>query len=733
MKITMDLCQTRRAKARSLHSRLTPVAISLLAIWAGHARAQTTPAGTTGTTSAASTTASDNVLPAVSVTSTADATTEGSGSYAATSATVAGQTAQPLKEIPASVSVLTRQRMDDQNMTRIQDALLYVTGVESLYYGDGTAYYKARGNYLGIEFDGVSVVSGLQYQTQFDLAMYDRVEVFRGPEGVMTGAADPTDPGGTVNLVRKRPLDTFHISTETQVGTFGSVRQMVDVTGPLNKDGSLRGRAVIVGSDGLKSVDGVREKTFMAYGALDYDINPRTTIALSAAYEVDPVSGFDYGVGGTAAGTRLPSSYSQNFSPSWNYAYTSLAETNLNLTHRFENDWKSQTTLFYRHELQSGEYAYSGPGVSQNGYADYADQRQRITYDWFGADTNVSGPVQLFGQTHTLTIGANYSLLKETTESGFASLDGPFGGAYNVFDPDSVPQVNIPFTYGSNIRTEQYGVYAQGRIHLAKPLTLVLGARETFFNEESQSILPTVSDWTTSTRMNGKFLPSAALVYDIVPWLSAYVSYSKVFSPQTATTYTGGALPPATGQQYETGLKGNFLNGRLGVTAALFRIDTDNVAIADPNNPTGSIAGGGARNEGFEFEVTGQPLPDWNVYAGYTYLNQDFTNQTANYSDGTDPKHLFKLWTTYRLSQGFLNGVTIGGGMLAQSAITRGVEQGGYAIFNAQVGYRFNKHVNASLTLNNMFNREYYIRPPGTFFSEFGDRRNLMLTVRTDF
>jgi outer-membrane receptor for ferric coprogen and ferric-rhodotorulic acid len=736
MKITMDLSGTRRAGARSFHSRLTPVAISLLAIWAGHARAQTAPATTTGTTSATtatSTSGTDNVLPAVTVTSAADATTEGSGSYAASSATVAGGTPQPLQEIPSSVSVLTRQRMDDQNMTRIQDALLYVTGVESLNYGDGTAYYKARGNYLGIEFDGVSVVSGLQYQTQFDLAMYDRIEVFRGPEGVMTGAADPIDAGGTVNLVRKRPQDTFHIATETQVDTFGSVRQMVDVTGPLNKDGSLRGRAVIVGSDGLKSVDGVREKTFMAYGALDYDINPRTTLSFSAAYEVDPVSGFDYGIGGTPANTRLPSSYSQNFSPSWNYSYTSLAETNLNLTHKFENDWKSQTTLFYRHELQSSEYAYSGPGVNQDGFADYADQRQRITYDWFGADANVSGPVQLFGQTHTFTIGANYSLLTETSQSGFASLDGPFGGAYNVFDPDSVPQVSIPFSFGSNIRTEQYGVYAQGRIHLAKPLTLVLGARETFFNEESQSFLPTVSDWTTNTRMNGRFLPSAALVYDIVPWLSAYVSYSKIFSPQTATTFAGGALPPATGEQFETGLKGTFLNGRLGATAALFRINTENVAIADPDNPTGSIAGGGARNEGFELEVTGEPLPNWNVYAGYTYLNQDFTNQTGNFSDGTDPKHLFKLWTTYRLSQGVLNGVMIGGGMLAQSWITRGVDQGGYAIFNAQVGYRFNKHLDASLTLNNMFNREYYVRPPGTFFSEFGDRRNLMLTVRSDF
>jgi outer membrane receptor for ferric coprogen and ferric-rhodotorulic acid len=79
------------------------------------------------------------------------------------------------------------------------------------------------------------------------------------------------------------------------------------------------------------------------------------------------------------------------------------------------------------------------------------------------------------------------------------------------------------------------------------------------------------------------------------------------------------------------------------------------------------------------------------------------------------------------------NAVTLGGGMLAQTRISRGVDQGAYAIFNAQVGYRFNKHLEASLQLNNIFNRDYYIRPPGNFYSVFGDKRNVMLTVRSDF
>ncbi|CAG9209135.1 hypothetical protein PSP6_280010 [Paraburkholderia tropica] len=208
---------------------MTPLAFAALSLASPWARAQTAPA------------ANGEVLPAVTVSGAndADATTEGSGSYAAKKATIGGKVAQSIKETPNSVSVLTRQQMDDQNVTTIQDALRYVTGVSSIDYGDGTAYFRARGSQLGIEFDGVPTLSGLQYQLQFDLAMYDRVEILRGPGGSIDGMGEP---GGVVNLVRKRPQDQFHLATETQVDSFGSVRQMIDVTGPLNKDGTVRAR-----------------------------------------------------------------------------------------------------------------------------------------------------------------------------------------------------------------------------------------------------------------------------------------------------------------------------------------------------------------------------------------------------------------------------------------------------------------------------------------------------------
>lgn len=162
-------------------------------------------------------------------------------------------------------------------------------------------------------------------------------------------------------------------------------------------------------------------------------------------------------------------------------------------------------------------------------------------------------------------------------------------------------------------------------------------------------------------------------------------------------------------------------------------------AISDPDNPNYYVDAGRVRSQGWEAEVNGEPLPGWNVYAGYTLLNTDYLSggsSTGESYDAEEPHSLFKLWTTYRFQQGLLRGWMIGGGMLAQTATSRATaqyEQGGYAVYNAQFGYSFNKHTSATMTVNNLFDRRYYARTVGTYFSQFGDRRNVMLSVRTDF
>lgn len=706
--------------------KLNAFAIAITAAWAGGVYAQDAPTASP----ADSNPKTVSVLPTVTVSTKreVDATTEGSTSYGAQAATIAGKVPQKLQEIPNSVSVITRQRMDDQNMTSLQDALQYTTGVKAMSYGE-SAYFTARGYQLGIEYDGVSLLNGIQYTKQLDLAFYDRVEIFRGPAGLMAGTGNP---GGTVNMVRKQPLDTFHVETETQVSSFGGVRQVLDVTGPLNKEGTLRGRAVIVGSDEHQSIDRYRQKEGGFYGILEYDIDPRTTISLSAAHQVNSDTGYDYGIGGLSNGSFLRTSFSQNFSPSWNYTLNTLDEANLNLVHRFENGWKSSTTVLYRHFGYQAEDAYPFTSSGTNPYEKlYLGEKQKGSYSWFGADTNISGPVHLFGREHTLTFGADYSQVSEAFDSGSKSL-----GTWNILDATSIPEPAISYTTFSHSQYSQGGIYGQAHIKVTDPLSVILGAREIWYQETSRS---GTADWSVQSRMNGKFVPYAGIVYDIVPNISAYVSYSAIFAPQTGATVNGQGIDPASGKQYEAGLKGTFMNGRLNANVAAFRIDNDHYQVSDAANPGYYVDAGKVRSQGWEAEVSGEPLPGWNVYAGYTLLNTDFLSggsSTGQSYDLEEPRSLFKLWTTYRFQGGRMRGWMVGGGMLAQSATSRLssiYEEGGYAIFNAQIGYQFNKHTSASLTLNNIFNREYYSRVPGTFFGQFGDRRNAVLTVRTDF
>lgn len=695
----------------------------MLMLGAAQAHAQTTPV--TGT---------EAVLPASTVTEQRDTVqTEGSGSYG-TKTTTIGKIPQALKDIPNSVSVVTRARMDDQGMRSVSDALQYTTGVSAVNYGDGSYYFNARGYAVGVEFDGVSILNGIQYQSQFDLSMYDRVEVFRGPAGLLDGTGEP---GGTVNLVRKRPGDTFAFRSETGIGSWAHYRQMFDVTGPLNQSGTIRGRAVFTGDTGNKSVTRTNDRNFMAYGALEFDLTPRTLLSLSGTYQVATLKAFDYGQSLLTNGQFLNAPNNSNFSPDWNHTWTSMQEANARLDHRFDGGIVSTTTLNYRHILSDSQYAYLGPGINPVTFmSNYFAQIQRTETNMLGVDSHVSGPVEAFGRKHDWLLGMNYQMTQVRSLSGFQSM-----GQFNIFSPPSF-EPPLSLTSGNNVRTQQFGVYGQARVRVLDPLTVVLGGREAWYQQQTQNVLPTETPWTTSSSANHKFIPYGGVVLALTPQINAYFNYSKIFSPQTATTFDGQGLAPREGQQYELGVKGEFLDGRLTANVAAFRMTDTNRAVADPFHPTGSIAAGAARSQGWEAEVTGQVTRNWNVYAGYTLLNTRFDNdpqQGGQSLDGEEPQHLFKLYTTYKFSpdmlNGWLDGLRIGGGVRIQSSTYRtvGSAQGGYAVWDAMLAYRFNRHLEAQLNVNNVFNRDYYARVPSTFYGIYGERRNVMLTLRADY
>ncbi|MGN8083245.1 TonB-dependent siderophore receptor [Variovorax sp. 22077] len=658
----------------------------------------------------------------------ASATTEGTGSYAPRQVTVGTKIPVPWKEVPASVSVVTRQQIEDQNLMTVEDALRQVVGVTTFPYGDGTAYFQARGYQSDVQYDGIPANNGLQYLSQFDLAMYDRIEVLRGPAGVLQGAGSPA---GTVNMVRKRPTAEPSMGVTLSAGSWGRGRSELDISRPLNESGSVRGRVVLAGQSYGTFLDKGRDRSLMGYGVIEADLTPDTLLTLSATAQKRHDRGIDYGVGVHADGSFVRLPRSTFFGTDWSGADNTTREYFAELSHRFNSNWQAKVVYLDRSVDGNSRYGYVNPGPGFNYHSRYTLQAQDGDTLWRGLDANISGKFDLAGMKHEVVLGFNQAWRRQTSLSGNVQI--PDVDLHNI----QVPERPIPFKFGSNSRSEQSGIYGQLRTHLTDRLTLTLGGRLSRYESRSQNILPTVGQWQKDPGVGTQFTPQVALVYDVQPNISVYGSYTEIFQPQTQLALGNAALKPREGKQFEVGSKGVFLNGQLNASIAAFQINDENRAIADPNNPTFYVASGKVRSQGWEVEVAGRIRPGWDIYAGYTRLLtryiDDPTQLGAIYS-AEEPRNSFKLWTRYEFQNKDLRGWFLGAGVRAQSTTNRGADpQRGYAVFDAQVGYRINRNLLATVNVNNLFDKAYYARVPSRFYSVWGEPRNVMVTLRASY
>ncbi len=656
------------------------------------------------------------------------AATDRSHSYAARAATVAGKEAQDLREIPQSVSIVTRQRMDDQNMITLEQALRQTTGVTAIPYGDGWAYYQVRGYAAEVQYDGIPANSAVQYQTQFDLGMYDRIELLRGPSGLLQGSGQPS---GTINLVRKRPHDTFGWSGDLMAGSWANFHGDLDVTGPLDKNGAVRARFVASGETRGYFTDQEHQKHAMLYGIVEADLTPSTTLTVSGSWQNSRQAPLDYGQSTYINGQVLNAPRSAFFGTSWSRSITHTRDAYASVDQDLGNGWKARASLDYRQQRLTGPYGYIDGPVNPDNSAAYALQNQYVLNTWFGSDASVSGPVELLGRTHKLLFGVNYAWQGALSYSGFQ--DVAVANVYNI----TLPEVDVPLTSGSDTHTEQFGAYAQGRFSLLDPLTLVAGVRVTDYRAKERDGVGRFGDFYATSRSTGHVTPTAGLIYDATRQISLYGSYASIFVPQANLVFGGGTLKPRTGEQFEIGAKGSFLGGALTASAALFNIIDRNRAYADAAHPTYYIAAGKARSRGAEAEINGEPLPGWSLFAGYTYLDTKFLDDSTYQGllyDAEEPKHTFKLWSTYRFGPLEKRGFQIGGGVRAMSSTTRGGPvQGAYAVVDAQVGYRLNRQWSLTVSVNNLLDKTYYARVPNSYFGIYGEPRSVMVALRKGF
>lgn len=616
----------------------------------------------------------------------------------------------PLLAFPRAVSVVTADMMAARNITSVFDALELSNGVTLAKQDDlgERSTVLVRGfESTSIQVDG-SPSSASKNLNLFDTAIYDRVEILRGPSGVMQGAREP---GATVNLVHKRPTDSRQLVLGTEIGSWDHLRATVDWGGPVTSDGRLRARFVGAGEKANSFIDVVEHDRILAYGVLEYDLTDNSMLSVGATRQ----TGSEVGSRGLPAydGGPLLDVPRRTFAgPGWANTDLDASDVFAEYLHTFDNGIRFTLKGSYQDRERDGKLAFADAAV------DPATGMTRLIPEWRidreKAKQLTAGlelPFTLWGREQRVLVLADYQHIDFDYDRARASAI-PF----NIYDPDyNIPEPEMVFNrFDQTLRTE-YGLTVQSELRPADDWTLLLGGRLGTYEAESKNLVTGLV--TSEQKLKGEFTPYMALQHDLTPGSSAYVSYASVFAPQTAERAEGGYVEPRKGSQIELGYKREIGMDAL-LQLALFQIEDRNRAVRDLNDPTGdySVGSGKVRSRGFEAEITGEILDSFHVSAGYTYLNTKFLSDPDTEGEVFEPRaprHSLKLWGRYDFHQQALQGWSLAGGVNIYSARSRTMDgvtltQGGLFTADLQLGYQFNENAEARLTVSNIFDREYY-------------------------
>ena len=665
--------------------------------------------------------------------------TEGTGSY--TPGTIATATRLVLtpRETPQSISVVTRQAMDDFGLNSIDDVMRHTPGITvSTYDSERTNYYSRGFSINTFQYDGIPTLRDAQYsagQTLTDMALYDRVEVLKGATGLLTGAGGV---GGTLNLIRKKPTADFQGNIELGAGSWDNYRSQIDVSGPLTETGNIRGRAVAAYNDKHSFLDHYSRKTSVFYGILEADLDEDTLLSVGADYQDSDPKGSSW-TGSRmifdAEGKELDLPRSFNNGPKWGswaqYTRTAFAT----LEHSFSNGWVAKGQ--YNHQIN----AYHAPlgALSQ----DSGNQSSLFARKYVGETTSdsldayITGPFELFGREHELVLGQSVAIStwkNKAYNALFAS--GTNSADFYTWDGD-IPEPAWVKYRDFDQTTRQTGSYLTSRFSVTDEMHLLLGARLANYEVTGNS----------KSKESGKVVPYAGLTYDLNDNFTAYTSYTEIFQPQTDyRDRNDKMLEPDEGKNYEVGIKGEFFNGALNTSLAYFEVHETNRPELDTSPGAALINdspyyGTKSKTKGYEAEISGEIATGWQLQAGYTHkiARDDNGKKIATW----EPEDQINLYTTYKLT-GSLDKLTLGGGARWQSEGWKSISNAGlrrsevltqdaYWLVDLMARYQITENLSATLNVNNVFDKNYYTNI-GFYDSAYpGDPRNMMVTTRWNF
>lgn len=652
--------------------------------------------------------------------------TENSETYQAPATRSATGLALAPRETPQALTSVNRQQMEDFGLDNLNDVLAITPGVNVERVETDRTYYTARGfDITNFQLDGLGVPAVYGNQMgDLDTALYDRVEVLRGANGLMSGSGNPS---ATVNLVRKRPTRETQASGNISAGSWERYRMQGDLSGAINDAGTVRGRAVIALEDGKSYLDRYEKQRDLFYGVLEADLSETTLLTLGHSRQQDDSDSPLWGALPMQFTDGTPTDYdvSTSTSADWSYWNNRTLNTFAELRETLANGWTATARLTHTETESDSKlfYVYGTPDPDTGlGLKAYPSRYDMETEQWV-ADLHASGPFELGGREHELIVGAQWFRSEVWDESNYGQGIGTDLSATGAFDgryPEPAFDAGVD---GSDWEHKQGSLYGAGRFSLTDSLHLLAGLKAVTLESEGSSY-----GSSRNTEYDLELVPYAGLTYDLNETYTWYASYTEIFEAQEEQDQNRRLLDPLTGSTYETGIKADLFEGRAHGSISVFRSEQENVpelAGTFGNGQSYYRGVDGVTSKGFEADLSGELMPGWQANAGYAYV--DIEDADGNRTKTETPRHMLKLATTYHIPS--MPALKVGGSVRWQDEVSSAVAtQDAYALVDLMASYRINASMTATLNINNVTD-EKYINSVRWAQAYYGAPRNAMLTL----
>lgn len=582
--------------------------------------------------------------------------------YVAKRSATGTKTDTPLKETPASVSVVTADQVKDQGATSVQESLRYTPGVTADPYGPDSRgdFSLIRGVDPTVYLDGTRFVNPGAYYNypKVDPYTLERIEVLRGPASVLYGGSTI---GGLVNMVSKRPQPFDLHEIGVQYGSFNRKQVQTDHTGKLTADGQFLYRFIGIVRDSDTQTDYVKDDRKTVMPSITWRPDNNTDWTVSTVYQKDesgsttaflPWSGTIF----SNPNGQIPVNRFAGY-PDFEQYDTETKSVSSMFEHRFGDAVKVRQNM--RYARVDGIYNSAYPNNYSNPSNPYLDPAQRTVgryiyskishKDTFNADNNAeikfeSGPLK-----HDVLLGFDYRYEKDAGETGF----GYDGTPFDLYSPTYTSVTAPTLTPYATSRQRQWGFYAQDQMKLDRWIVTAGIRRDAvtsnFDGQEKQE------DYATTKRLG--------LMYELPFGLNPYVSYSESFNPIFGAGTCATFCKPQQGQQYEAGFKYSQAKD-LAINGAVFDITERNRTSSDPGNPFVYIQTGKVRIRGAELEVLATVAHDIDLIGSYTYLDTEvLEGDNAGKHIASVPQQQASLWAKYRFAMFGMRGFSVGGGV----------------------------------------------------------------------